>query len=100
MPIRKRSVSASVGESYLTGNILNGVLNCAWNKTSAEPKLLEIANTSEVKFNIDTLNPLVLRFADGWDDNDRPKGIIKQLSTPPTQHQPLIQGQLPRSDCC
>jgi len=83
MPIRKRSVSASVGESYLTGNILNGVLNCAWNKTSAEPKLLEIANTSEVKFNIDTLNPLVLRFADGWDDNDRPKGIIKQLSTPP-----------------
>lgn len=72
------------GDSLTAGNILNGVLDCKWNKTSAVPSLLEIYNTSFVKFNIDALTPLVLRFADGWDDNDQPKGIVKKLAVAPS----------------
>jgi hypothetical protein len=72
------------GDSLTAGNILNGVLDCKWNKTSAVPSLLEIYNTSFVKFNIDALTPLVLRFADGWDDNDQPKGVVKKLAIAPS----------------
>lgn len=67
----------------LMRNILNGVVSCKWDKTSYSPSLLEIVNTSEVKFNIDSLNPLILNFADGWDNIDQPKGIVKQLSVAP-----------------
>lgn len=70
-------------QSVATRNILNGVLNCAWNKTSATPKLLEIYNTSQVKFNIDSDNPLVLAFANGWDDKDRPAQVVKRLAVAP-----------------
>ena len=79
------SSSSATGssESVATRNILNGVLNCAWNKTSAAPKLLEIANGNQVKFNIDSDNPLVLAFANGWDDKDRPAQIVKRLATAP-----------------
>lgn len=78
------SEQSTPAESKETLNILNGVLNCAWNKTSAIPKLLEIANTSEVKFNIDSDNPLVVAFANGWDDLDRPAQIVKRLATAPS----------------
>jgi len=78
------SEQSTPAESKETLNILNGVLNCAWNKTSAIPKLLEIANTSEVKFNIDSDNPLVVAFANGWDDLDRPAQIVKRLAAAPT----------------
>jgi len=83
-PTNISSEQSTPAESKETLNILNGVLNCAWNKTSAIPKLLEIANTSEVKFNIDSDNPLVLAFANGWDDLDRPAQIVKRLATAPS----------------
>ncbi len=83
-PTNISSEQSTPAESKETLNILNGVLNCAWNKTSAIPKLLEIANTSEVKFNIDSDNPLVVAFANGWDDKDRPAQIVKRLATAPS----------------
>lgn len=86
MPIRLRGGgggSAPPAEAVATRNILNGVLNCAWDKTSAVPKLLEIYDTSKVKLNIDADNPLTLAFANGWDDKDRPAQVIKTLATAP-----------------
>lgn len=87
MPIRLRGGgggSAPPAEAVATRNILNGVLNCAWDKTSATPKLLEIYNTSFVKVNIDADNPLTMAFANGWDDKDRPAQVIKTLATAPS----------------
>jgi hypothetical protein len=86
MPIRLRGGgggSAPPAEAVATRNILNGVLNCAWDKTSAAPKLLEIYDTSFVKFNIDADNPLTMAFANGWDDKDRPAQVIKTLAVAP-----------------
>jgi len=83
MPLRRKRTFSNSSESISAGNILNGVLDCKWNRTSATPSLLEIANTSEVKFNISQMTPLVLRFADGWDDIDQPKGVVKKITTPP-----------------
>ena len=87
MPIRLRGGgggSAPPAEAIATRNILNGVLNCAWDKTSAVPKLLEIYDTSKVKLNIDADNPLVMAFANGWDDKDRPAQVIKTLAVAPS----------------
>jgi len=72
------------GEALETRNILNGVLSCAWNKTSAVPKLLEIYETSQVKLNVSTDDPLVLAFANGWDDLDRPAQVVKRLAVAPS----------------
>lgn len=86
MPIRLRGGgggSAPPAEAVATRNILNGVLSCAWDKTSAVPKLLEIYNGSFVKLNIDADNPLALAFANGWDDKDRPAQVVKSLTTAP-----------------
>jgi hypothetical protein len=88
MPIRLRGGggggSAPAADPKETLNILNGVLNCAWDKTSAAPKLLEIYENSQVKFNIDSDNPLVLAFANGWDDLDRPAQVVKRLAIAPS----------------
>ena len=84
MPLRRhKSASSGSSGTVETRNILNGVLNCAWDKTSAVPKLLEVYNDSQVKFNISSDDPLVLAFANGWDDKDRPGQIVKSLSTAP-----------------
>lgn len=84
MPLRRhKSASSGSSGTVETRNILNGVLNCAWDKTSAVPKLLEVYNDSQVKFNISSDDPLVLAFANGWDDKDRPAQVIKKLTTAP-----------------
>ena len=88
MPIRLRGSggggSAPVADPKETLNILNGVLSCAWDKTSYSPKLLEIYENSQVKFNVDSDNPLVLAFANGWDDLDRPAQVVKRLAVAPS----------------
>ena len=81
---RGRGGAGGGGEAVATRNILNGVLNCAWNKTSAVPKLLEIYESSQVKFNVDPNNPLTLAFANGWDDLDRPAQVVKTLAATPS----------------
>ena len=81
---RGRGGAGGGGEAVATRNILNGVLSCAWDKTSYSPKLLEIYENSQVKFNIDADNPLTMAFANGWDDKDRPAQVVKTLATAPS----------------
>jgi hypothetical protein len=83
-PIGTAGNSGTSSESKETLNILNGVLNCAWDKTSYSPKLLEIYDNSKVKFNVSSDDPLVLAFANGWDDLDRPAQVVKRLAAAPS----------------
>jgi len=81
--ITKTDTNENSTNTTATHNIQNGVLSCAWNKTSAAPKLLEIYNDSQIKFNIDHDNPLILVFANGWDDKEQLASIVKSLSVTP-----------------
>lgn len=81
MPLRRHVSSGGSNLETMT-NVLNGVMACAWSSSTAQANLLSIENDSQVKFNIDSDNPLVLKFANGWDGN-KPLGIVKQLSVAP-----------------